>query len=257
MPYHRPTNISCSIFPLDHPTHPIGLPAQEHHVHLASSSSTGSIRQIATIESTPNTTFEISVELEPTSYSLTHRPESPEEMDDFLIFITLDGVQVQRSKRHRTQRGPTKISGCFTEDGRSRKFQFSKLTLVDPDESMMIKSNDENQKMESLMCMDEKICQALGTIQVDIVRCQLSEKKPINPRHSSHSKNHHHHHHRKTAEELKTTNQMTFSERNKKKIFLSDTAGLSEPSEVINGNRSSAFHATKPYLTLSHLHCTS
>lgn len=235
MPYHRPTNISCSVYPLDHPTHPVGLPAQEHHVHLASSSITGAIQQIATIESTPDTTFEISVELEPTSYSLAHRPESPDEMDDFLIFIILDGVEVQRSKRHRSQRGPTKISGCFTDDGRSRKFQFAKLTLVDPDDPI---EGTKNEKIESSMCMDEKICQALGTIQVNIVRCQLSDKRPINPRSSNSNNNNH----RRPGKDLKTTNQMTFSERTKK-VLLSDTAGLSEASVVANGNRS--FNGTK------------
>lgn len=233
MPYHRATRISCSIYPTDHPSHPFGLPAQEHHIHSASAAGSGAIQQIATIESMPNTSFEIGVEIDSTSYSLGFRPEAPDDQDDFLIFVTLDGVPVQRSKRHRSQGTSTRISGIFTPDGRSRNFRFAKLELVDPEDESL--DAEARQNIQETLCSDEKICQSLGTIRVDIVRCELGNKRPVV-----------HQAARPGREILKTSNQMKFSEHTKK-VLLTDTAGLSEemvPSSQTRQN-TSQFHGAK------------
>ncbi|KAG0149587.1 hypothetical protein CROQUDRAFT_653400 [Cronartium quercuum f. sp. fusiforme G11] len=215
MPTHPATKISCHVYPVDRPNHPVNTHCQEHHVHSASSAASGAIQQIATIESIPDTSFEIRVDIDPMSYSLSHRPESPDVYDDFLIFVILDGVKVQRSKRHRSQRGPTHISGIFTHDGRSRHFKFAKLQLVDPEDETL--APEARKDLQDTLCSDEKICHSLGTIRVDIVRCELGDKKPVQPRSMG----------RNEREVLKTSNQMKFSEHTKK-VLLTDTAGLSD-----------------------------
>ncbi|KNZ50822.1 hypothetical protein VP01_421g5 [Puccinia sorghi] len=224
MPINQTTGTRCSVLPLDHPSLPVGLPSIEYKHHTMKSTITGAIQEIAIIESNQGTSFEISLDIKPTAYATLHQPDQqlhrlPE--DDYLIYVLLDGINAQRSKRHRSQRTPTRISGVLAQDrSSSRSFQFGSLHLVDPD--------DHQQPTDQSICQDEKIIQALGTIQINIVRCSLGQPKPVprrpnraggNPNRASHP----------CPESLKTTNQMMFSERTKKACLLNNTVGLSQP----------------------------
>ncbi|MBW0524535.1 hypothetical protein O181_064250 [Austropuccinia psidii MF-1] len=155
-----------------------------------------------------------------------------DDQDDYLIFIYLDGLCVQRSKRYRHQKGPTLISGVYSKDKKTtRNFQFSKLSLVDPDDERF---EPENLKKE--LCDNEKVIQSLGSIRVDIVRCKLGHPKPIKPSRrknlipqiKSANKSKSSIQPSQFDPSFRTSNQMKFSERTKKAAFLSNTAGLGE-----------------------------
>lgn len=247
MPLNSISGASCSIYPVNHPTLPTGLPAQEYKHHAIRSSTTGAIQEIVTIESNDNTAFEIKLDIAPTAYSLLHqttdhppnrRPPRLRE-DDYLIFVDLDGINAQRSKRHRSQKGPTRISRVYSTDLKtSRLFQFGQLQLVDPDENNGI-------------CQDEEIIQSLGTIKVSVVRCSLSSLKPVVPTHETRPNSNQRpppYTSRSTLvprniEALQTTNQMIFSEHTKKACQL-NTAGLSKPIPAPRGGHA-PFRAKK------------
>ncbi|PLW40284.1 hypothetical protein PCANC_07214 [Puccinia coronata f. sp. avenae] len=227
MPLNETSGTSCSIFPIDHPSLPAGLPSNEYKHHTMKSTITGAIQEISIIESNQGTSFEISLDIKPTAYAALHQADGSSghrhlQEDDYLIYVLLDGINAQRSKRHRSQRAPTRISGAYSRDRTSsRSFQFGALNLVDPDDFQQPSA----QNLNGQICQDEKIIQALGTIQVNIVRCTLGAPQPVprRPYRVSNSRNSH-----PASETLQTTNQMMFSERSKKACML-NTVGLGQP----------------------------
>jgi len=86
-----------------------------------------------------------------------------------------------------------------------RQLQFAPVELVDPDEH--VDATDPADRI----CEDENIIKALGTIRIDITKCQLVCRNFTIFKYGE--------------DALRTTNQMKFSERSKK-ACLSTTAGL-------------------------------
>ncbi|KAA1085311.1 hypothetical protein PGT21_002738 [Puccinia graminis f. sp. tritici] len=247
MPSNSTSSTSCSIYPIDHPTLPAGLPSQEYKHHTMKSTITGAIQEIVIIESNQGTSFEISLDIKPTAYAALHQQSSAKEStnnrnnpplreDDYLIYVLLDGINIQRSKRHRFQRTPTRISGVYSSDrSSSRSFQFGSIQLVDPDDHPHSAQDPADQ-----ICEDEKIIQALGTIQVNIVKCTLGSPQPV-PRRIARANqpSHRANSNQRCAANLRTTNQMKFSERSKKACQL-NTAGLSQPIPSTHNGRGGA-----------------
>ncbi|POW17063.1 hypothetical protein PSTT_00905 [Puccinia striiformis] len=257
MPRNVTTGTNCSIYPIDG-----SIPLLEYKHHTMKSTLNGAIQEIVLIESNEGTAFEIKLDIQPTAYAALHalteppnhsnRRDQPRyapalKEDDYLIFVILDGINAQRSKRFRGQRTSTRISGVYARDGSSsRYFQFSALQLVDPDDHQPSASQDPNDQM----CDDEKIIQALGTIQVNVVRCKLGPPQPVPNRNKNQKGNQSNRSGGKPArgqsagagpggcaESLQTTNQMKFSERSKKASKLNNTAGLSQPVPIPSNGR--------------------
>ncbi|OAV93332.1 hypothetical protein PTTG_08729 [Puccinia triticina 1-1 BBBD Race 1] len=239
MPSNATSATSCSIYPVDHPSLPAGLPCHEYKHHTMKSTITGAIQEIVIIESSQGTSFEISLDIKPTAYAALHQHtdhpaanSAPLKEDDYLIYVLLDGINAQRSKRHRAQRNPTRISGVYAQDrSSSRSFQFGTIQLVDPDDHPATAENPADR-----ICEDEKIIQALGTIQVNIVRCTLGAPQPVPRRSLKVNNSHRPNPNQRCSSNLRTTNQMKFSERTKKACQL-NTAGLSQPMPITHGGR--------------------
>ncbi|KAI8449836.1 hypothetical protein BY996DRAFT_7439018 [Phakopsora pachyrhizi] len=269
MPLNSKSAASCVIYPVRedqhaynhsnshsqrHPSHQADLLPLKEYQHISKRSQDGhrTVEEVVTIESVANQKFFISVELDPNSYSSLMSAENEEDgraefENDYLIFVYMDGVKVQRSKRHRSHVGPTRVSGAYTSDlSASRSFQFGKLSLVDVEDESL--DNETLHRLMSELCNDERVMQSLGTIRIDIHRCRLGKSTKTKPRDSSDrgrgrnrgsSKGHQRADQRGSGEakEIRTSNQMKFSEQSKK-VMLSHTAGLGDALPVEGVTRS-------------------
>ncbi|KAH9473988.1 hypothetical protein Pst134EA_001043 [Puccinia striiformis f. sp. tritici] len=178
---------------------------------------TGAIQEIVTIESQDASPFEIVLDVKPTSHSALTNPRSSlvsREMipQDYYYQFYLDGIGIGKTKQSKLELSmPFNVAKIYSHDySTSQSLQFAKINLVDPDDY-----EQDPDQVEDRMCQDEKVIKSLGTIRVDISKCNLTYRsKPLAA---------------KSTHAVKTTNQMKFSERSKK-ACLSTTAGLAEES---------------------------
>ncbi|WAQ82548.1 hypothetical protein PtA15_2A865 [Puccinia triticina] len=173
-------------------------------------------KEVVTIESTNSGQFQIDLDINPTvccvlentAANQSGRTTAQKSLIslDYAVKISLDGIEIGTAKMPRTQDGQATYAQVLSTDHTAfRLFQFSPIKLVDPD--------DDSETTKEI-CQDEQVIKSLGTIQLEIFKCQLRAHKNHIPYGST--------------DGTKTTNEMSFSESNKK-ARLSSTAGLGDP----------------------------
>ncbi|KNZ62763.1 hypothetical protein VP01_1225g9 [Puccinia sorghi] len=243
-----PTNIAsgstCTLHLVQPEAHPI--PATEFRPQTVINPTTGAIQELVTIESQSASPFQITLHVPPNAYALLSNPiskNSPHpalpqncqppsstsksqaaasipslqsappshlnstQSEDYIYEIILDGLHVGEGQMPKSQSSRTILISCITSEDYSnvRQLQFAPVELVDPDDH--VDATDPADRI----CDDENIIKALGTIRIDITRCQLMLRNRTIINHNEAA--------------FRTTNQMKFSERSKK-ACLSTTAGL-------------------------------
>ncbi|OAV92624.1 hypothetical protein PTTG_05005 [Puccinia triticina 1-1 BBBD Race 1] len=171
-------------------------------------------KEVVTIESTNSAQFKIHLDIKPTACCVLEKTATNQcrrtkarkslQPHDYLVQFIFDGIKTSTAKLLRTQTGRQTFSRVNSVDRAvSRPFQFAPIKLVDPDDPA------------EEICQNEEIIKSLGTIEIQIFKCKLvSDKSPAPLAGSSLAK---------------STNQMSFSESNKK-ARLACTAGLGEPT---------------------------
>ncbi|KAH9467235.1 hypothetical protein Pst134EB_002258 [Puccinia striiformis f. sp. tritici] len=188
------------------------IPCQEYLHQTIKNPTTGTIQEIVTIESQEASPFEIVLDVKSNAYSLLNPPTTGSEShsgkltpDDYIFETYLDGVYVGSIEQRKYLPDIAYMSAVSSGDYSTyRTFQFAPVQLVDPDERVENPTDG--------VCEDQEVIRSLGTIQIDIRRCNLVAERPA---------------HIDDRPEKQTSNQMKFSERSKKAL-LSNTAGLTQ-----------------------------
>ncbi|MCA0777082.1 hypothetical protein KUO10_23395, partial [Vibrio vulnificus] len=91
--------------------------------------------------------------------------------DDYIFETYLDGVYVGSIEQRKYLPDIAYMSAVSSGDYSTyRTFQFAPVQLVDPDERVENPTDG--------VCEDQEVIRSLGTIQIDIRRCNLVAERP-------------------------------------------------------------------------------